>query len=309
MDAQLSSVTNAPGDVLAALRTASVKTGSDFSYLLSTAMRESGLNSQAKAKGSSATGLFQFIDSTWLNLVKRYGDRYGLGDYAKAIREDANGRCTAQSEQAKQAILALRTDPQISALMAGEAAEQTRQSLQDALGREVSGGDLYAAHFLGEGGAKRLLALADSKPGTIAAQEFPDAARANKGVFYHSDGSPKTVREVYDWACDMPDAPAGAASVAVASTKPSGALGLRTDPAAAPPAVTQVASANSDNEVATVLRGSTAALPRSALSTDQINSNAANKVASLSQRPLQLSPQVLEILAALPLDIEFRKEQ
>lgn len=51
-----------PESVVAALRQASASTGFDFDYLLSTAMRESSLQPQAKSKSSSATGLFQFID-------------------------------------------------------------------------------------------------------------------------------------------------------------------------------------------------------------------------------------------------------
>ena len=66
-------------DVLAALRTAAHKTGLDFDYLLSTAMRESKLDAQAKSKSSSASGLFQFIDQTWLGLVKKFGGTLALG--------------------------------------------------------------------------------------------------------------------------------------------------------------------------------------------------------------------------------------
>jgi hypothetical protein len=144
-------------DVLAALQVASRKTGLDFDYLLNTAMRESSLNSQAKSKSSSASGLFQFIDQTWLGLIKQFGERYGLGAYAGAIQQTADGKYTVASADTRAAILALRQDPQVSACMAGENAKQTKQSLECALGREVCGGELYAAHFLGPSGARRLI--------------------------------------------------------------------------------------------------------------------------------------------------------
>src|SRR6476469_8403538 len=102
-------------DVLSALRTASAKTGLDFDYLLNTAMRESSLNSQAKSKGSSASGLFQFIDQTWLGLVKRFGERYGLGSFAGAIQQNRDGHYSVTSADTKAAILALRQNPELSA--------------------------------------------------------------------------------------------------------------------------------------------------------------------------------------------------
>ena len=189
-----------PSEVLAAIRSASRETGSDFAYLLATAQRESNLDNTAKSKGSSATGLFQFIDQTWLSLIKRYGGEHGLGHYADAISRTGTGRWVVGKPDVKSAILALREDPEISALMAGEAAAATKQSLECALGREVCAGELYAAHFLGESGAKRLIVLNEQCAGTRADFAFPEAAKANRNVFYHADGRAKTVGEVHAWA-------------------------------------------------------------------------------------------------------------
>jgi len=81
-------------DVLAALKQASAATGSDFNYLLCTAMRESSLHPQAKSSTSSACGLFQFVEQTWFGVVKQFGAKYGLGSFAGAIQRDAAGiRC------------------------------------------------------------------------------------------------------------------------------------------------------------------------------------------------------------------------
>jgi len=189
--------------VVAALRNAAAATGSDFHYLLGTAMRESSLRANAQSSSSSATGLFQFIDQTWLGLVKEHGAQHGLGEFASAITKDAEGRYRADGAS-RQAILALRRDPQTAALMAGEYAKSTGSVLRAALGREVCGGELYAAHFLGPDAACKLIRLAERDPGTSASVQFPQAAAANRNVFFHADGTSKSVREVYDWALRQP---------------------------------------------------------------------------------------------------------
>jgi hypothetical protein len=189
--------------VVAALQKAATATGSDFHYLLGTAMRESSLKPNATSSSSSAAGLFQFVDQTWLGLVKEHGAQHGLGNLADAITKQADGRYHADAVS-KDIILGLRKNPEICSLMAGEYAKSTQGSLRASLGREVCGGELYAAHFLGPDAAAKLIKLAGSDPGASAAAQFPQAASANKAVFYHADGSAKSVREVYDWALRQP---------------------------------------------------------------------------------------------------------
>jgi hypothetical protein len=191
------------GTIVQALQKAAAATGSDFHYLLGTAMRESSLKPNATSASSSATGLFQFIDQTWLGLVKEHGAQHGLSHFADAITKQADGRYHADAN-AKQTILALRKDPEVCALMAGEYAKSTQGSLRASLGRDVCGGELYAAHFLGPDAAAKLIKLAGSDPTNSAAVQFPQAAAANKSVFFHADGSAKSVREVYDWALAQP---------------------------------------------------------------------------------------------------------
>jgi hypothetical protein len=190
--------------VIAALRQASAATGSDFHYLLSTAMRESGLKTQAQSSTSSACGLFQFTGQTWLGMVKECGAKYGLGSYAQAISKDADGRYDVDNAADRQAILALRKDPKVAALMAGEFSNKTKAALQSSLGRNVCEGELYAAHFLGPAAATRLIQMNTQHPDARAADAFPQAADANRNVFYHADGSAKSVREVYNWALKQP---------------------------------------------------------------------------------------------------------
>jgi len=198
---------NAPGDpnaVVAALKSAAAATGSDFSYLLGTAMRESSLKPNAQSNTSSAGGLFQFVDQTWLGLVKTHGAKYGLGSLAQVISVAPDGRYHADNDADRGMILSLKKDPRISALMAGEYARSAQGAMEADLGRQVCNGELYAAHFLGADGACKLIRASQASPAASAAQLFPAAANANHDVFFRADGSAKSVREVYDWTMRQP---------------------------------------------------------------------------------------------------------
>jgi len=205
MQAEAANSTSDRAQVIAALRQASAATGSDFHYLLGTAMRESSLKTQAQSSTSSAAGLFQFTGQTWLGMLKTTGAKHGLGAYADQISQDGDGHFRVADQAQRQAILALRNDPAASALMAGEFANQTKAALENTLGRNVCEGELYAAHFLGPQAACKLIQMNGSKPDAKAADAFPQAAGANRNVFYHSDGSAKSVREVYNWALKQPN--------------------------------------------------------------------------------------------------------
>lgn len=177
------------------LQEASLRTGAEFDHLITTAMRESRLNPAAKARSSSATGMFQFIEQTWLGMVKKHGAEHGLGGQAAQIFQDSSGRYIVPDAGVRREILALRQDTRISALMAGELSEDNRKVLEDRLDRGVSDGELYAAHVLGAGGAARLIRAAEETPSAAAANVFPSAARANRAIFYE-DGRARTLAEV-----------------------------------------------------------------------------------------------------------------
>lgn len=171
--------------VRAAIRRAADATGVDFSLLVETARRESALNPNARAGTSSATGLFQFIDSTWLDMVRRHGAAHGLNAEAAAL---SGGADTAT----RQSILALRSDPELSARMAAELARENAETLQARLGRAPSAGELYAAHVMGPGGAIRLIEAGQAGAPDAAAL-FPREAAANRGLFY-ADGQPRSAQ-------------------------------------------------------------------------------------------------------------------
>ena len=182
--------------VLGAIQTAAEKTGASFSYLLRTAQRESSLQPAAQAATSSARGLYQFIDSTWLTMMRDEGRNLGLSQFASQIGSTSSGQPVVADASARQQILALRDDPQVSALMAGALTNRNAQSLRSATGRDPTEGELYMAHFLGSAGAARLISLNESNPQGTAARAFPEAAGANRRIFF-DQGRPRTVSEVY----------------------------------------------------------------------------------------------------------------
>jgi len=184
-------------EVASAIQKASAHTGVDFAYLVAQAGQESSFQPDAKAGTSSARGLYQFVSSTWLKLVHDKGAQYGLGDYASQIEMTDSGPKVADPIVRHQ-ILALREDPTIAANMAAEYAKANGAQLQQDLGRAVSSTDLYMAHFLGTSGAAKFLSALDTTPNASGAKLLPDAAAANRGVFYDGDGSPRTVAQIYN---------------------------------------------------------------------------------------------------------------
>ncbi len=183
------------GGVEAAIRRASNATGVDADFLVRTARRESAMNPSAKARTSSAAGLFQFIEQTWLGTVKAHGAKHGYGQYADLIYRGGDGRWRVEGS-ARNVVLDLRFDPQAASTMAAELTASNAAYLRGRSGREPGAGDLYAAHFLGPAGAAQLMDAMDRRPGASAAAIFPEAAAANRSIFYR-DGRPATVAEVH----------------------------------------------------------------------------------------------------------------
>ncbi|MGE4281872.1 MAG: transglycosylase SLT domain-containing protein [Magnetospirillum sp.] len=169
------------------IREAAEATGVPFDYLLAQANTESRLDPDAASRRSSAMGLYQFTASTWLDMIKKHGAEHGLGNYADAISEGKDGRLSVSNKDLKKEILDLRRDPRISALMAGEYASDNRKVLESKLGRKASAHDLYLAHYLGAGGALKVLNERGSTEQS-AADILPEAAKANPEEFHHDDG-------------------------------------------------------------------------------------------------------------------------
>ena len=141
------------------------------SYMATTAMLESGGNANARAKTSSAGGMFQFLDGTWKQLTKEMGKNYSLED---------------------------KFDPRKAAEVMAYFTQKNKKQLEKSTGKPASNTDLYMAHFLGAGGASKFLNAMGRNPNALAADMDPKAARANKSIYYNESGKPRTLREVYD---------------------------------------------------------------------------------------------------------------
>lgn len=127
----------------------------------------------ARSATSSAMGNFQFINSTWLDTVR------------KNRPDIANGR-------SDEDLLALRSDPKLSREMAGYLLNENESALK-AQGIDATPGNLYLAHFLGAGAAVKVLKADKDTP--VADIVGADAVKANQSVL-----GGKTVGSVVGWA-------------------------------------------------------------------------------------------------------------
>ena len=184
------------GRVTQAIASASQRTGVDFNYLMGQAQIESAMDPQARARTSSATGLYQFIDQSWLAVVNDHGAKHGVDWAANAIQRGSNGRYFVADPNMRQQILELRNHPETASAMAAELATDNRNFLEERTGRAAEPVDLYLAHFLGAGGAAKFLTSMSQSPDTPAAALFPAAARANASVFYDGQGNARSLADV-----------------------------------------------------------------------------------------------------------------
>ena len=180
-----------------AIKQAANATGTSFEYLLTTAKMESDFNPAAGASTSSARGLYQFIDQTWLGTVKEAGAQLGYGGYADAITKSASGSYSVSDPAAHKTIMKLRDDPDAASAMAAVLTQSNSFKLTGMIGRRPTDSELYMAHFMGVGGAAKLIANAEDNPQASAARLFPNAAAANRSIFYERDGRARSVYEVY----------------------------------------------------------------------------------------------------------------
>jgi len=164
--------------------------------------------------------------------MKNAGPRLGLQAQADAITRQADGTYAVADAGQRQAILDLRRDPKVSATLAGALTQQNAEALSGALGREPTAGDLYVAHVLGAKGAAALIGTARAFPARAAALDLPEAAAANRALFYDRTGRPRSAAELY---ASLAAAAQGAAATDL--------TGLRQDEAAAPQAVSAYTSA------------------------------------------------------------------
>jgi len=180
----------APG-VRSAIARAAQTTGVDFSYLAAQARIESAMNPNARAATSSASGLYQFTNATWMQTLQKHGDMLGLDGAGSGGTLAALGDPAARAQ-----LLALRSDPQASAMMAASLASDNQVALSGVLGRAPDAAELYLAHFLGAEGAGKFLTAMASNPDQSAAALLPKAAAANASIFFDGGGQARSLAQM-----------------------------------------------------------------------------------------------------------------
>src|ERR1700716_4348705 len=183
--------------IAGAIKQAASTTGTSFEYLLATAKMESNFNPKASATTSSARGLYQFIDQTWLGTVKEAGSQLGYGKYADAITRSPSGTYSVSDPAARDAIMKLRDDPDAASSMAAVLTQSNSFKLTGKIGRRPTDGELYMAHFMGVGGAAKLISNAEDNPQASGARLFPNAAAANRSIFFDRCGRGRSVSQGY----------------------------------------------------------------------------------------------------------------
>lgn len=163
-------------DLFAIMSKIGKEKGVDPTLLMAIANIESGLNPKAKATTSSATGLFQFIDSTWLSLLKLYGQKNNI----------------------LEGNLELRLDPSCSTLMMCELIKENERYLNQKGLKMLKKTDLYLAHFMGPKKAMQFIAQVRVNGSIKGVTMFSQEAQSNPGVFKHKDGSFRSLQEIYD---------------------------------------------------------------------------------------------------------------
>ena len=192
-------VVNKCPEMIDPITEASERTDISANYLLALAYIESSCNPKAKAKTTTAAGMFQFVEQTWLMSMHQHGGKYGYSDEAKLILVNKKGRAYVTDESKKQEILDLRLEEDLSALLAAELAKDNYNYMKKRVNRDIDATALYMAHFLGPYGATQFLVALDDQPSTSATTLFPPAAKANPWVFRKGgpNGQERTVREVH----------------------------------------------------------------------------------------------------------------
>jgi hypothetical protein len=210
--------------IAGAIKQAASTTGASFEYLLATAKMESNFDPKASASTSSARGLFQFIDQTWLGTVKEAGPQLGYGQYADAISKSSSGSYSVSDPAARDAILKLRDDPAAASSMAAVLTQSNSFKLTGQIGRRPTDSELYMAHFMGVGGAAKLISNAEDHPNASGAALFPNAAAANHSIFYDRTGRARSVSEVYSVLTQRYDSAANSPATRTAMASASAAL-------------------------------------------------------------------------------------
>jgi len=193
-------VTRKEGLLGAVAEVSALVPNADPVYLMALADKESNFAPSALAKASTAAGLYQFTEATWLETIKRVGARYGLEHDAEQIRM-VSGRPVVSDPAVLKEILDRRHNPTIAAIMAAEKANYDKEKIEQQVGRKLNRTESYIAHLLGTGAATQFLKLRADAPDSNAADAFPKAAPGNASLFYRKTASGRealSIQQMYD---------------------------------------------------------------------------------------------------------------
>lgn len=197
-----------PAAAVGAVRMASDKNNIAFGYMMELAETESAFAPSVKAKTSSATGLYQFIESTWHGTLKTYGHKYGLGAFADEIEifKDDYGRDQARiaNPLLRSQVIEMRKHPHLSSLLSTDFQLENRAKEQCYIkDKPLTRTDMYIAHFLGAHDAVYFIDALQKNGEKSAVDTFPEAAEYNIGVFYDTKSrkirQERSLAEVYDF--------------------------------------------------------------------------------------------------------------
>ena len=172
VDGDYKSITSGSQEVPDIIQEAAAVAGVNPMLMLTMAMMESSLNPNAKASTSSAKGLFQFLDATWDDQMKKHANKYGIPEGTSPL------------------------DPVASALMGAEFLKANGKVSEGITGKPASAVDYYIPHFLGAGGARKFYRAMMKDPNAPAALTMSREAKANPSIFYRN-GKPRSFAEVY----------------------------------------------------------------------------------------------------------------
>ena len=142
--------------------------------MMTMAMIESSLNPNAAARTSSAKGLYQFLDGTWKEMMRKYANKHGIPEGTTQF------------------------DPVANSLLGAEFLKENAKVSESVMNRPASAVDYYIPHFFGAGGARTFYRHLQKNPNAPAAEVLTAQARANKPIFY-KNGKPRSFAEVYQY--------------------------------------------------------------------------------------------------------------
>jgi hypothetical protein len=171
--------------------------GIDPGYMVRLANRESHFDPFAQSPTSSAAGLFQFTDNTWLCSLREFGPGLGI-DGSDRINRTRRGVCETATPEERQRLLSFRSDPLLSTRVAAAFSLENYRTLVGELRRRPTATELYVLHFFGQETGLRFLQARLSTPWIAADQLAGEAAASNEGIFFAVGRRPRSVSEVFE---------------------------------------------------------------------------------------------------------------